>query len=138
MPRYKKTYPQAGRTYTEKKRNNTIVLYEGSHPDGDEKRYEVHVLRYKKAHPESAQAGQMILSNPSTSEWGRYGFTFISEEKALAKFDELVAKRALTKHPTKVITLKRAGFGKAWSEEPKQTPARTSPKTDDDHLALSS
>ena len=89
MPKYQTKYTHHGLTYTEIKRHNNICLFEGIAPSG-RKEYEIHVLRDKLAHFKSADAGTTILSSPSTSEWGKYGYTFMTKEKAIAKWNSLV------------------------------------------------
>jgi hypothetical protein len=91
MPKYKTEYTHHGLTYTEIERHNNISLFEGLAPSG-RKEYEIHILRFKKAHPRSADAGTKILSSPSSSEWGVYGFTYQSYERALVKFRKLAEK----------------------------------------------
>jgi hypothetical protein len=44
------------------------------------------------AHPKSADSGTKILSSPSTSEWGKLGFTYQTKEKATEKFHSLVTR----------------------------------------------
>ena len=91
MPKYTTNYTHHGLTYTEIKRHNNICLFEGIAPSG-RKEYEVHVLREKLAHFKSADAGEMIMSSPSTSEWGNFGFTFQTKELARSKFRKLAEK----------------------------------------------
>ena len=91
MPKYQTKYTHHGLTYTEIKRHENIALFEGITASGG-KQYEVHVLREKKAHPKSDNAGEMILCSPSTSEWGKYGFTYQTWEKADKKFQSLAAR----------------------------------------------
>lgn len=88
MPKYKPTYTSSVYTYIEIKRTGNIALFEGITASGC-KQYEVHVLRDKQAHPKSNNAGEMILCSPSTSEWGRFGFTYQTREKADEKFQSL-------------------------------------------------
>ena len=94
MPRYQTEYTHHGLTYTEIKRHNNICLFEGIAPSG-RKEYEIHVLRDKLAHFKSADAGTMILSSPSTSDWGVYGFTYQSKDRAMEKFRKLSEKNDL-------------------------------------------
>ena len=94
MPKYQTKYTHHGLTYTEIKRHNNICLFEGIAPSG-RKEYEIHVLRDKLAHFKSADAGTMILSSPSTSDWGVYGFTYQSKDRAMAKFRKLSEKNDL-------------------------------------------
>jgi hypothetical protein len=88
MPKYTTNYTRNVYTYTEIKRNENIALFEGVTALGS-KQFEVHVLRDKQAHPKSNNAGEMILCSPSTSEWGRFGFTYQTREKADEKFQSL-------------------------------------------------
>ena len=94
MPKYQTKYTHHGLTYTEIKRHNNICLFEGIAPSG-RKEYEIHVLRDKLAHFKSADAGTMILSSPSTSDWGVYGFTYQSKDRAMEKFRKLSEKNDL-------------------------------------------
>ena len=94
MPKYTTNYTNHGLAYTEIKRHNNICLFEGIAPSG-RKEYEIHVLRDKLAHFKSADAGTMILSSPSTSDWGVYGFTYQSKDRAMAKFRKLSEKNDL-------------------------------------------
>ena len=91
MPKYKTEYTNHGLAYTEIERHNNISLFEGLTPSG-RKEYEIHILRYKMAHPRSADAGTKILSSPSTSEWGTHGFTYQTKERAIVKFRKLAEK----------------------------------------------
>ena len=91
MPRYQTNYTNHGLNYTEIERHNNISLFEGVAPSG-RKEYEVLILRYKMAHPRSADAGTKILSSPSSSDWGVYGFTYQSYDRALSKFRKLAEK----------------------------------------------
>ena len=91
MPKYKPTYTRNVYTYTEITRTGNIALFEGI-TESSGKQYEVHVLRDKKAHPNSVNAGEMILCSPSTSEWGRFGFTYQTKDRAMEKFRKLAEK----------------------------------------------
>ena len=91
MPKYNPTYTSNVYTFTEITRHGNIAIFEGITASGG-KQYEVHVLREKKAHPKSDNAGEMILCSPSTSEWGKYGFTYQTWEKADKKFQSLAAR----------------------------------------------
>ena len=90
MPKYKSEFRQAGATYTEIKRHQNIALFESDHTTPG---YEVHVLRMKPAHPKSSEAGTKILMSPSSSEWGKFGFTFVDRDRAEQKFQQLAEAR---------------------------------------------
>ena len=91
MPRYQPNYTRHGIDFTVIQRTGNICLLVGSYQHTpDHFTYEVHRLRMKPAHPDSADAGQLILCSPSESEWGKYGWTYLSLEAAQVKFDELV------------------------------------------------
>lgn len=96
MPKYNPTFTSSIYTYTEIKRHGNIALFEGVTASGG-KQYELHILRYRMAHPKSAEAGTKILSSPSTSDWGQYGFTFMSIAKAMKTWITLV-EQAERKH----------------------------------------
>jgi hypothetical protein len=91
MPKYKTTYNNSIYAFTEIESHNNICLFKGVSPSGQEQ-YEIHILRYKMAHPRSANAGTKILSSPSSSEWGVYGFTYQSKDRAMEKFRKLAEK----------------------------------------------
>ena len=91
MPKYRETYTREGIDFTVTNRRGNVCLLVGTYRHTPTLHsYEVHHLRMKKSHPESADAGAMILSSPSESEWGKYGWTYLSLEAAQVKFDELV------------------------------------------------
>jgi len=95
MPRYQPTYTRDNIDFSVIQRTGNICLLEGTYQHTpDHHTYEVHRLRMKKSHPESADAGAMILSAPAESDWGKYGWTYLSLEAAQVKFDELVKKTA--------------------------------------------
>ena len=89
--KYKTTFKNGIYTFTQIKRHGNIVLFEEITALGS-KQYELHILRYRMAHPKSAEAGTKILSSPSTSEWGKYGWTYQTRERADEKFQLLVAR----------------------------------------------
>ena len=43
-------------------------------------------------HPDSADAGQLILCAPSESEWGKHGWTYLTLAAAQEQFDTLANK----------------------------------------------
>ena len=51
------------------------------------------VLIATSAHPESADAGQLILCAPSESEWGKHGWTHLTLQDAVKRFTAEVEKR---------------------------------------------
>lgn len=72
-----------------KRHGNVAAMYEVKH-DGIVREYEVWKLRlYKNDIPKyNIQAGD--IHKPSTSEWGRFGWTFVFIESAEKKFDRLI------------------------------------------------
>ena len=44
-------------------------------------------------HPDSADAGQLILCAPSESEWGKHGWTHLTLQDAVKRFTAEVEKR---------------------------------------------
>ena len=96
MPKYQPNYTRDGIDFTVIQRTANICLLEGTYQHTpDLHTYEVHRLRMKKAHPESADAGQLILCSPSESEWGKHGFTYMSLEDAQKKFEALAGEARL-------------------------------------------
>ena len=91
MPKYNPTYTSNVYTFTEITRHGNIAIFEGITASGG-KQYEVHILRYRMAHPKASDAGTKILSSPSDSEWGQYGFTYQTKDKAKEKFQSLVMR----------------------------------------------
>ena len=93
MPKYQPNYTRDGIDFAVIQRTGNMCLLEGTYQHTpDHHTYEVHRLQMKKAHPDSADAGQLILCSPSESEWGRHGFTYMSLEDAQKKFDTLANK----------------------------------------------
>jgi hypothetical protein len=96
MPRYQPNYTRHGIDFTVIQRTGNICLLEGTYQHTpDLHTYEVHRLRMKPAHPDSVDAGQLILCAPSESEWGRHGFTYMSLEDAQKKFKALAEEAGL-------------------------------------------
>ena len=90
MPRYKDTYTREGIDFTVTNRQGNVCLLVGTYSHTpDHHTFEVHKLRWRKPHPKSADDGEVILSRPTESDWGSYGWTFITLGSAKAKFDEL-------------------------------------------------
>jgi hypothetical protein len=90
MPKYQLNYTRDGIDFTVIQRTGSICLLEGTYQrTPDLHTYEVHRLRMKKAHPDSADAGQLILCSPSESEWGRYAWTYLTLAAAQEQFDTL-------------------------------------------------
>jgi hypothetical protein len=46
----------------------------------------------KPAHPDSADAGQLILCSPSESEWGKHGWKHLTLAAAQEQFNTLTNK----------------------------------------------
>jgi len=91
VPKYKDTYKRDGINFSVTRRQGNICLLTGSHNHTPELHtYEVHKLRLRNAHPMSAEAGELILSRPADSEWGKFGWTFTTLEGAQRKFNEMV------------------------------------------------
>lgn len=85
-------FKHAGLSFRLTQQVKNIAIFEGVSESG-RKQWEVHVLRTRKTHPSSSEAGKKVLSRPSTSDWGKYGFTYQSLEKAQEKMDALVMER---------------------------------------------
>jgi hypothetical protein len=96
-----------GATFTEIQRHGNIALFEGVSDSGS-KQFEIHILRDKLAHFKSTDAGKMILSSPSTSDWGRFGFTYRCYDRAMDKFRKLAEKSEQNVLDLHVPTLKEA------------------------------
>ena len=107
MPRYQNEFSRNGMTYTEINRSHNNALFEGVSPEGLVG-YELHVIKLKPAHPRATDAGKMILSSPSTTDWGTYGFTFVSKDKAMEKFRKLAEKSEQNVLDLQEPTLKEA------------------------------
>ena len=58
----------------------------------DHHTYEVHILRVRRAHPESADAGKQLLMSPSTEDWGICGWTYLTLQEAVKRFTAEVEK----------------------------------------------
>ena len=96
MPRYKPSYTRHGIDFNVTNRRGNVCLLVGTYRHSPTLHtYEVHRLRMKPAHPDSADAGQLILCSPSESEWGRHGFTYMSLEDAQKKFEALAEEARL-------------------------------------------
>jgi hypothetical protein len=90
MPKHRETYTREGIDFTVTNRRGNICLLVGTYRHSPTLHtYEVHRLRMKPAHPESADAGQLILCSPSESEWGRYAWTYLTLAAAQDQFDTL-------------------------------------------------
>lgn len=99
MSNYSKNYKNADLCFRLVQRKESIAMFEGESESGW-KQWEVHVLRMKPTHRSSPEAGKEVLSKASTSEWGKYGFTYQSLEKAQEKMDVLAkagSKKAIAK-----------------------------------------
>jgi len=71
--------------------SSLVCLLKGTYQHTpDHHTYEVHRLRMKPAHPDSADAGQLLLCSPSESEWGKHGWTYLTLAAAQEQFDTLV------------------------------------------------
>ena len=93
MPRYQPNYIRHGIDFTVIQRTGNICLLKGTYQHTpDHFTYELHRLRMKPAHPDSADAGQLILCSPSESEWGRHGWTHLTLAAAQEQFDTLANK----------------------------------------------
>ena len=93
MPKYHQAYTRDGIDFTVIQRTGNICLLEGTYQHTpDHHTYEVHILRVKPAHPDSADAGQLILCAPSESEWGKHGWTHLTLAAAQEQFDTLATK----------------------------------------------
>ena len=96
MSKYTKQYTQGSLkvlgsivNFIEVEKEHNVVLYEGTSEAGT-KQYEIHVLEYGDAHPDSADEGKRFPMSPSTSMWGSFGFTYQSYEKAMERYHQLV------------------------------------------------
>ena len=90
MPKYRETYSRDGIDFVVTKRQRNACLLVGTYRHTpDHHTYEVHLLRMVKQGGLSPDAGKMILSSPSESEWGKYGWTFMTLEDAQRKFAQL-------------------------------------------------
>ena len=90
MPRYQPSYTRDGIDFSVIQRTGNICLLEGTFQHTpDHHTYEVHKLRWRKSHPKSADAGEVILSRPTESDWGKFGWTYLTLEDAQRKFDQL-------------------------------------------------
>jgi hypothetical protein len=93
MPRYQTNYRRDGIDFTEVDRTGNVCLLKGAYQHTpDHHTYEVHILRMKPAHPESADAGKQLLMSPSTEEWGIYGWTYLTLQDAVRRFTTEVGK----------------------------------------------
>ena len=92
MPKYRATYSRGGiLDFAVTAQKGRACLAVGSYRHAPEVRiYEVHLLRMKKSRRDSSDAGEMILSSPSESEWGKYGWTYLTLEAAEVKYCELM------------------------------------------------
>ena len=91
MPRYKPSYTRHGIDFTVTNRRGNVCLLVGTYRHSPTLHtYEVHLLRMVIQGGLSPDAGKMILSAPSTEDWGKYGWTYLSLEAAQVKFNELV------------------------------------------------
>jgi hypothetical protein len=96
MPKYKDTYTRDGIDFHVTEKHEIICLLVGTYRHSPTLHtYEVHLLRMVKQGGLSPDAGKMILSAPSTEDWGKYGWTYLSLEAAQEKFDELVKQTAI-------------------------------------------
>ena len=90
MPKYRETYRREGIDFTVTNRQGNVCLLVGTYRHSPTLHtYEVHLLRWANSHPKSVDAGAMILTAPSTEDWGKYGWTFMTLEDAQRKFDTL-------------------------------------------------
>ena len=93
MPRYQPNYTRHGIDFTVIQRTGNICLLEGTYQHTpDHFTYEVHRLRMKPAHPDSADAGKQLLMSPSMEEWGVYGWTYLTLLDAVKRFTVEVEK----------------------------------------------
>ena len=115
MPKYNTTYHTNDTTFVEIQRRDNVIIFEGTCPDMERKQYEVHVLRRKQSRLDSPDAGTMVLSSPPTSEWGRYGFTHVSLDRAQECLEKLADKYA-----SNIIPMEEAKGHPAWSEDAHQ------------------
>jgi hypothetical protein len=90
MPKYKDTYTRDGIDFHVTEKHEIICLLVGTYRHSPTLHtYEVHLLRMVKQGSLSPDAGKMLLSSPSESDWGKYGWTFMTLEDAQRKFDQL-------------------------------------------------
>ena len=115
MPKYNTTYHTNDTTFVEIQRRDNVVIFEGTCSYMERKQYEVHVLRRKQSRLDSPDAGTVVLSSPSTSEWGQGGFTHVS----LGAAQECLEKLA-DKYASNIIPMERAKGHPAWSEDADQ------------------
>lgn len=95
MPKYQEAYTREGIDFVVTQRQGNVCLLVGTYRHtSDHHTYEVHQLRMKRTHPDSDDAGEMVLCSPADSEWGKYGWTYLSLEAAEAKFHDLVEQTA--------------------------------------------
>ena len=97
MPKQRETYSRDGiLDFLVTKRQGNVYLLVGTYRHSPTLHtYEVHRLRMKPAHPDSPDAGRLILCSPSESEWGKHGFTYMSLEDAQKKFEALAGEARL-------------------------------------------
>ena len=94
MSKYTDTYTREGIAFTVTDRQGYICLLTGTYNHTpDHHTYEVHKLRWRKSHPKSADAGEVILSRPTESDWGKFGWTYLTLEDAQRKFDQLTIEQ---------------------------------------------
>jgi hypothetical protein len=94
MPRYQPNYTRDGIDFTQIDCTGNVCLLKGAYQHTpDHHTYEVHLLRMRRAHPESADAGKQLLMSPSTEDWGIYGWTYLTLPDAVKRFTAEVEKK---------------------------------------------
>lgn len=88
----KTSFRSKGFDYLQLRRTGDVALFEQSKPELSEPRYEVVIVQRHEAYKLENKMIEAAETMPSTSSWGRYGWTYRDPKEAEKRFDELVKK----------------------------------------------
>lgn len=92
------TFNRENWTYTLLKHNDFAALYEMSRGHETYREYEVWKLRRYKSDNAFTGIEAGDIKPPSTTEWGRYGWSYARLELAERKFAQLTDEMSKTQH----------------------------------------
>ena len=88
----KTSFRSKGFDYRQLGRTGDVALFEQTKPELSEPRYEVVVVQRHEAYELGGRTIEAAETMPSTSSWGRFGWTYRDPKEAQKRFDELVKK----------------------------------------------
>jgi hypothetical protein len=95
VPTYKPlqtSFRSKGFDYRQLRRIGDVALYEQTKPTLSRKWYEVVMVQRHDTYELGGRTIEAAETMPSTSQWGRLGWTYRDPKEARSRFDELVKK----------------------------------------------